>query len=491
VIRRRARGLVPPGSQPAEGRRGGLVARTFAFVVVHLRLLLVPAWIALAALATIYLPSVNDTEASSLSLVPKDSAAVAAERAILREFGYPLFSRVQIVQRDPNGLSPVAQARAVGRATDVDRGLHRAEYPGILGAIPVTNTGRLMPGSREDSTTAITYLFVNPSLDIYQQLDVAEIFAHREADRPDDHLVGVTGAVPARAYEGDAITSNLPWVELATVALIALIVGVHFRSPVAPLVTLTAAGIAYLVTIRVVIGLLVSVTFVPGVLGLFGRALFWPSAPPRQAEPTPEEIATEAPAARASPATPAPAERGLPDETTTRGWRFATARAVTRRPVAFVVCVVVGGGLALAATFLRQTTLGISLPDELPDNSEPAVAARAAGEGFAPGDHVSCRDRPPGIARPREPARPADRIGVTPTRRGRSHRSGHAAVPAPGVRVEGRNRRAPGRHPRPRPPRLLRARPARDAGTTDARPAAAGRAVGSHGRVRRGLRSGS
>lgn len=58
---------------------------------------------------------------------------------------------------------------------------------------------------------------------------------------------------------------------------------------------------------------------------------------------------------------------------------------MTRRPVAFVVCVVVGGGLALAATFLRQTTLGISLPDELPHNSEPAVAARAAGEGFAPG----------------------------------------------------------------------------------------------------------
>ncbi|MFL5796747.1 MAG: MMPL family transporter [Actinomycetota bacterium] len=480
-----------------EVRLGGPLARAFAFVVVHLRVLVVPGWIALAVLATIFLPSLNDTEATSLSsLVPKDSAAVAAERAILREFGFPLFSRVQIVQRDPNGLSPAAQARVVGLAADIDRGLHRSDYPGILGAIPVTNTRRLMPGSREDSTAAITYLFVNPRYDIYQQRDLAEFFAHREVNQPDDHLVGVTGAVPARADEGDTVTSNLPWVELATVALIALIVGVHFRSPVAPLVTLAAAGIAYLVTIRVlvflgqrakvsvpqeieplvvvlllgivtdysvfflsgmrarlgdgwrpvaaakattgdlariiltagmvvasasaalvvtslsffralgpglavtvVIGLLVSVTFVPGVMALFGRGLFWPNAPP--AGPARERATTTVGAGASAAGTTPPrvppptgsrvlpdgtgAERGRPDGSATRGWRVATARAVTRRPVALVVSVVVGGGLVLAATFLRQTTLGISLPDELPGNAEPAVAARAAWEGFAPG----------------------------------------------------------------------------------------------------------
>jgi putative drug exporter of the RND superfamily len=430
---------------------------------VHLRFLLVPAWIAAAVLATIYLPSLNETDGSSLSsLVPKGSAAVAAERDIVHEFGFPLFSRVQIVERDPNGLSTAAQARAVGRAADLDRGLKRAEYPDILGAIPITNTRKLLPGSREDSTTAITYLFVDPRFDIYQQRDIGELYARQEVSRPDDHLVGVTGAIPARAFEGDAVTSHLPWVELATVALIALIVGLHFRSLVAPLVTIAAAAIAFLVTIRllvflgqrtnvsvpqeieplvvvlllgivtdysvfllsgmrsrlaggtssvraatattgdlariiftagmvvataaaalvvtklsffralgpglaitVVVGLLVSITFVPAAMGLLGRGLFWPNSP-----------------ANPGPSAPAPVQTsGEPQ----RGWRGAAVRAVTIRPVAVVVCLVVIGGLVVAAGFLRQATLGISLPDELPDSSEAAVAARAAGEGFAPG----------------------------------------------------------------------------------------------------------
>jgi RND superfamily putative drug exporter len=168
-------------------RRAGAAARGLAWTVVHLRPLFILGWIAAAVLATIFLPTLNETEASSLSsLVPKDSRAVAAELTIVRKFGFPLFSRVQIVQRDPKGLSPAAQARAVGRASDIDRGLYKARYPDILGAIPVTNTGRIVPGSRENSTTALTYLFVNPQFDIFQQRATAELFAHDEINRPDD-----------------------------------------------------------------------------------------------------------------------------------------------------------------------------------------------------------------------------------------------------------------------------------------------------------------
>ena len=225
-----------------------------AWVVVHLRILFVVPWIVAAVLATIYLPPLDATEASSLnSLIPKNSAAVEAETTIVRKFGFPLFSRVQIVQRDERGLSTAAQTRAIGRAVDIDRKLMRDEYPNIIGAIPVTNTSKLVPGSREDSTTAITYLFVNPSLDIFTQRQIAETFAEREINQPGDHLVGVTGAIPARAAESDLVTAGLPWIELATVVLIALIVGLHFRSVVAPIVTLTAAGIAYLVTIRLLV----------------------------------------------------------------------------------------------------------------------------------------------------------------------------------------------------------------------------------------------
>jgi RND superfamily putative drug exporter len=452
-----------------------VLARALAWTVIHLRFLFVPAWIVAAVLATIFLPSLNETEASSLnSLVPKDSGAVAAERTIVQKFGFPLFSRVQMVQRDQKGLSPAAQARAIGRAADVDRGLLREQYPNILGAIPVTNTGKFVPGSREDSTTAVTYLFIDPSFDIFQQRSMAETFANQEAGRADDHLIGVTGAIPARADEADLVTRGLPWIEIATVVLIALIVGLHFRSVVAPLVTLSAAGIAYLITIRllvllgektgvvvpqeiqplvvvlllgivtdysifflsgmrsrlaegrpaveaakattgelariiltagmvvaaataslvvtslsffralgpglaitVVIGLLVSVTLVPAVMGLLGRGLFWPSAPPRAGvgpSGAPRPVDDEVGAAPETSADPVE-----------RGWRAAIVRGVTRKPVAAVVSLVVIGGLVVAASFLRHTGLGISLADELPADSPASTAAKAASEGFAPG----------------------------------------------------------------------------------------------------------
>ncbi|HEY7282035.1 MAG TPA: MMPL family transporter [Actinomycetota bacterium] len=446
-------------------------------MVVHLRFLFVPAWIAAAVLATIFLPGLNETEASSLnSLVPKDSAALATEATIVRKFGYPLFSRDIIVQRNPDGLSTAVQARAIGRAADLDRGLERKRWANILGAIPVTNAGKLLPGSRENSTTVVTYLFVKPSLDIFTQRQVAEDYARHELNQPDDHLVGVTGAIPARADEGDLVTSGLPWIEIATVVLIALIVGIHFRSMITPLVTLAAAGIAYLVTIpilvylgqksgvavpqeieplvvvlllgivtdysifflsgmrtrlaegrpavqaakattgelariiltagmvvaaataallvtslsffralgpglaiTVVIGLLVSVTFVPALMAMFGRALFWPNMPKRTDAPT-LEAARPVPVDEEGAAAPE-----TPVEPIVRGWRGAVVRGVTRKPVAIVVSVVIIGALLIAASFLRKTGLGISLMDELPDDAQASVAAVAATAGFAPG----------------------------------------------------------------------------------------------------------
>ena len=48
------------------------------------------------------------------------------------------------------------------------------------------------------------------------------------------------------------IQRYLPWVELATVAAIALIVGLYFRSAGAPLAALACAGVAYLVAVRVI-----------------------------------------------------------------------------------------------------------------------------------------------------------------------------------------------------------------------------------------------
>ena len=70
--------------------------------------------------------------------------------------------------------------------------------------------------------------------------------------RPPDHLIGVTGPAPAQDAQGNLILRYLPWVELATLAAIALIVGWHFRSFGAPLATLFCVAVAYLVAVRVV-----------------------------------------------------------------------------------------------------------------------------------------------------------------------------------------------------------------------------------------------
>jgi RND superfamily putative drug exporter len=70
--------------------------------------------------------------------------------------------------------------------------------------------------------------------------------------RPGDHVVGVTGTVPAEYTQGLIIQNDLGWVELFTVLAIAVIVGLRFRSLGAPLAALACAAAAYLLAVRVV-----------------------------------------------------------------------------------------------------------------------------------------------------------------------------------------------------------------------------------------------
>jgi RND superfamily putative drug exporter len=68
--------------------------------------------------------------------------------------------------------------------------------------------------------------------------------------KPRDHVVGITGSVPARAEQFGIIQDALPKVEALTLAAIVLIVGVAFRSVVAPLVAVLTTGVAYVMTLR-------------------------------------------------------------------------------------------------------------------------------------------------------------------------------------------------------------------------------------------------
>jgi putative drug exporter of the RND superfamily len=235
----------PP--QRPEGASAGWLWRAFAFVVVAARWLILPVWIAAAVGATLYLPSLTTSSAIG-GLIPQNAPALRAEYDATRLFGLPLTAQAAVVQRDPHRFSLAAQAEAVRQAVGVDR-RRGAGIAGLAAAVPVANTAGVFPGSRERSTTIITYLYFRPGTSTGTQAAGAQVYAHRYAAA---HLVGVTGPAPAQEAQGALILRYLPWVELATLAAIALIVGLYFRAPGAPLATMLCAAVAYLASVRVI-----------------------------------------------------------------------------------------------------------------------------------------------------------------------------------------------------------------------------------------------
>jgi RND superfamily putative drug exporter len=450
----------PDVSHVTEPPVAGSVPRAFAWLVVRLRWPILFGWIAAAAAATLSLPPLHDVEASAIGdLVPKDTPALQAEERSIELFDFPVLTRTAIVQRDPEGLSAEAQGRVILRAVNVAKGTDPS-FRQIGGAFPVINTLGLFPGSRERSTTAITYVLFRPNVGLYDQGPIAERFARREIDAADDALIGVTGTAPAREAQNEIILDRLPWVEGATVLLIGLIVGLTFRSLGAPLATLFSAGIAYLIAVRVIawtghrlnvtvpadlepvivvlllgvvtdyavfylsgmrvrllagdrrldaatrttgefspiiftagllvtagsaallaarlgflrafgpglaltvlIALLVTITLMPALLAIFGRALFWPRRLARAAVTQPSEHT----------------------EIKTHHMRERLTRFATAKPMALLIVVGTSSMLLLAAAQIRHIRLGFQLVPALPASEEAAEAGRAAREGFAAG----------------------------------------------------------------------------------------------------------
>jgi RND superfamily putative drug exporter len=206
----------------------------------------VPAWVAAAAASALFLPSLGSGEPLALGgLVPSDAPAIRVGQRETELFRLPLTADTVVVQRDPGGLSREAQARALARAVAVSQGTKDPE--GIAFALPIANTLGLFPGSRERGTTVLTYLFFGPEASLVDRVREANVYA-AQINRPDEALVGVTGPAPARYQQFLEIDSHLELVEIATVALILLVVGFTFRALGAPLVTLFAAGAAFIVS---------------------------------------------------------------------------------------------------------------------------------------------------------------------------------------------------------------------------------------------------
>lgn len=236
---------------PARRRRPlvGFFWRSYGVIIVALRYPILVGWIVAAIAATIYLPAITASGDIS-SLIPRGAPALRAEYDATRLFGLPLTSEVVVVQRDSRGFPEQTQMTAARRAAAIDE--RRAQIPDVAAAVPVSNAGKAFPGSREGSTTMLTYLYFRPGTSMQVQTVRGEQYAHEYLGAPQDHLVGVTGAAPAENAQSSLILRYLPWVELATVLAIGLIVGLHFRSPGAPLATLLSAAVAYLLAVRLV-----------------------------------------------------------------------------------------------------------------------------------------------------------------------------------------------------------------------------------------------
>lgn len=432
-----------------------MLANALATIVVRLRWLVVAAWLAAAVAASLWLPSLQEAESASLSdLVPEDAEAVSTALRSSELFPVPVTAQTAVVQRDPSGLGEEAQARVGERAVQA----REEEGDRISFALPLVNAGRLVPASREDSTTAVTFLFFETGTSIGEETAIAREWAARQAGGPDDALVGVTGSVPARLAQWQEIEDNLPWVTLATILVVFAIVALNYRALGAPAVTLVGAGIAYLVAVRlaawvgeaagvavpsdvepilvvlllgivtdysvfflsgmrhrltegerpldaalgataqnvpivataglivacgaaallageleffrafgpgmaltVLVGLAVSLTLVPALLAIGGRAVFWPSPPasrPHEARARRQRV---------------------------ESWSESLAHFASSKPVALVVLAVTVAVGLLASRGVANIELGFTAIRGLPEAAEERQAALAAGQGFAPG----------------------------------------------------------------------------------------------------------
>ena len=234
------------------GEQGGSrLSRASAGILVTLRWWVIGFWAAVALGGWFLLPSLGDSHGGGglSGLLPSDTPAIQTELRSVELFGFPLMGRTALVQRDPDGMSTYAQARAAVTAVGVTRKPDE-RLPSLRGALPITNAFGAFPGTSERDTAALTYLLFEPDVSLGTQRRTAERYGEIFFEVESDSVVGVTGSVPARSEQGAIIRDSLPRVEALTLGAIVLIVGFAFRSVVAPVIAVLTTGVAYVVTLR-------------------------------------------------------------------------------------------------------------------------------------------------------------------------------------------------------------------------------------------------
>jgi RND superfamily putative drug exporter len=213
-----------------------------ARLIVALRFLIVPAWIAAAVWVSLSLPSIFGSEASELgSLLPRNSQAIKVEEEAIETFGLPVLSRTMVVAHEPDGFSRSQGEAAAQFISEVDEA---PDYEAKLRAVPLLDAPGLLESKRLGSTLVV-YLYIDPSLPETVQADAVDEFAEELRGATGAQAVHVTGAVPASRAETHLANDDLLWVELATVVLVVAILAFYFRSIGIPLLGLGTVAIAY------------------------------------------------------------------------------------------------------------------------------------------------------------------------------------------------------------------------------------------------------
>jgi RND superfamily putative drug exporter len=222
----------------------GAVTLAYRSVVVAGRWLIVVGWVAVALWLPPAAPSTEGTIGSDVgTLLPADSAAVAAQQRSLEKFVVPLISQVAVVVHDPAGLTLLTQADvALWALSFVQANQEGRTPPGpgqIVGAVPVPAT----------PATAVTYLYTSPGTSPQDTVALANGYAGHFANQASVQT-WVTGVLPGQLSQRVYLYSRLDFVEIATLALVAIVVAFVFRSFTAPLAVLAVAGLGYVVSLR-------------------------------------------------------------------------------------------------------------------------------------------------------------------------------------------------------------------------------------------------
>ncbi len=235
--------VAAPGGRHARPRYSRLLRWLAPVVIV--------GWLVATGAALIYIPPLAPIGSRNVigSTISRSSPAIKAQILDAKRFAFPLGAQEVVVQHRSQGLSAGAQLNTLRRAIDLDRhalpGLR-----GIGGAVPVANDSGVVSGLRGRANTALTFLLYPPRVNFARATVLAEEYGHRYLGKPADGLVGVTGAYAAETAQNRALSSSLSLVEWLAVGILLLVVGLTFRSVVAPLLALVASAVAYEVSER-------------------------------------------------------------------------------------------------------------------------------------------------------------------------------------------------------------------------------------------------